>query len=47
VVQGGEYAIPSAKLMDRREEYASELVATLNFIKPTFNEDMRAGHTNM
>jgi hypothetical protein len=41
------FAAPTAKLMERREGYEAELARTLEFIKPTFNEEMRAGHTNM
>jgi hypothetical protein len=42
-----EYAVPTQKLLERREGYEAELARTLEFIKPTFNEDMRSGHTNM
>ncbi len=42
-----EYAGPTATLMARREQYAAELAQALAFTKPTFNEDMRGGHTNM
>jgi hypothetical protein len=41
------YAVTTSKLMDRRDQYGSLLGQALNFIKPTFNEDMRGGHTNM
>jgi hypothetical protein len=44
---GFDYAAPTPKLMDRREAYEAELGQTLAFIKPAFNEDMRAGLTNM
>ncbi len=43
----GEYATPTPTLMARREQYAQELADALAFTKPTFNEDMRGGHTNM
>jgi hypothetical protein len=43
----GEYATPTANLMARQEQYAKELADALAFTKPTFNEDMRGGHTNM
>lgn len=43
----GEYATPTAALMGRRAQYEAEVAAQLAFIKPSFNEDMRAGHTNM
>ena len=42
-----EYARPTAKLTDRQGEYQAELAKTLAAIKPTFNEDMRGGLTNM
>jgi hypothetical protein len=35
------------KLMDRRDSYLEQLARTLQFIKPSFNEEMRAGQTNM
>ncbi len=41
------YASASAALMARRPEYEAELAAALAFIKPSFNEEMRGGHTNM
>jgi hypothetical protein len=43
----GEYATPTPTLMGRQEQYAKELADALAFTKPTFNEDMRGGHTNM
>jgi hypothetical protein len=42
-----EYAGPTQALMARREHYAAELAQALAFTKPSFNEDMRGGHTNM
>jgi hypothetical protein len=42
-----EYAAPTETLMTRREQYAKALAEALAFTKPTFNEDMRGGHTNM
>ena len=42
-----EFAAPTEALMSRREQYAGEVAQQLAFIKPAFNEDMRAGHTNM
>ena len=41
------YASASAGLLARRPHYEAELAAALKFIKPTFNEEMRGGHTNM
>jgi hypothetical protein len=41
------FAAPTAKLIERREGYEAELARTLELIKPAFNEEMRAGHTNM
>jgi hypothetical protein len=42
-----EYATPTPKLMEREAAYRGELAQTLLFIKPSFNEDMRSGLTNM
>src|ERR1700733_8443695 len=42
-----EYATPTEALMGHRAQYKAELEHALAFIKPTFNEDMRGGHTNM
>jgi hypothetical protein len=42
-----EYASPTESLMGRHEHYAAQLAEALAFTKPTFNEDMRGGHTNM
>jgi hypothetical protein len=42
-----EYAIPTSKLMGRREQFEAEVAQTLLFIKPSFNEEMRSGLTNM
>jgi len=41
------YASPSAALLANKPHYEAELAAALQFIKPTFNEEMRGGHTNM
>jgi hypothetical protein len=43
----GEWATPTEVLLARRPAYEAELQEALTFIKPTFNEDMRAGNTNM
>ncbi|RXH58739.1 hypothetical protein [Granulicella sibirica] len=42
-----EYAIPTEKLMGNRAQYEVDMADALAFIKPTFNEEMRGGHTNM
>jgi hypothetical protein len=42
-----EYATPTEALMGHRARYVAEVAAALAFIKPTFNEEMRGGHTNM
>jgi hypothetical protein len=42
-----EYAFPTPKLMGRGEQFEAEVAQTLLFIKPSFNEDMRGGLTNM
>ena len=42
-----EFATPTEALMGHREMYLAEMQDALTFIKPTFNEEMRGGHTNM
>jgi hypothetical protein len=42
-----EFGTPSEALMGHREGYEKELAAALQFIKPSFNEEMRSGQTNM
>lgn len=37
----------TAALLERRAEFEATMHAALTFIKPTFNEEMRGGHTNM
>jgi hypothetical protein len=46
-VADAEYGVPTPKLMERREAYLAELAHALQAIKPAFNEEMRAGLTNM
>jgi hypothetical protein len=47
LTQDAEFATPTEALMERREQYRAEVAQQLVFIKPAFNEEMRAGHTNM
>jgi len=47
LVLKGEFAAPTAKLMERAAEYRERLEAALNFARPQFNESMRSGHANM
>ncbi len=47
LAQDTEYATPTEALMGHRESYKAEVAQALAFIKPTFNEEMRGGHTNM
>jgi hypothetical protein len=42
-----EFATPTEALMGHRTKYEAEVAAQLAFIKPSFNEEMRGGHTNM
>jgi hypothetical protein len=42
-----EYASPTAALMGHKAKYDLEVQQALSFIKPSFNEEMRGGHTNM
>ena len=41
------YAISTATLLAEKPKFQAELAAALAFIKPSFNEEMRGGHTNM
>ena len=47
VAEGGEYAAPTVELMKQREKFVAAKDRALAAIKPSFNEDMRGGHTNM
>ena len=42
-----DYAVATPALIAHAEEYNDRLHAALDITKPTFNEEMRAGHTNM
>lgn len=43
----GEYASAAPALMARADEYNAKRDAALAVTRPSFNEEMRAGHTNM
>ncbi len=43
----GEYAKPTEALRAQAEHFRTVMADSLTFIKPTFNEEMRGGHTNM
>src|SRR5438067_10875195 len=43
----GEYAIASARLAAQTDEFVQQMESALARLKPKFNEEMRAGHTNM
>jgi hypothetical protein len=43
----GEFAAATPALMEREEFFRQRLDEALAFTKPAFNEEMRAGHTNM
>lgn len=43
----GEWATATDTLRNQEDKYRAGLEEALIFIKPSFNEDMRAGHTNM
>lgn len=47
LTEGGEWATPTAELRSRHNQYEVEVQEALAFIKPTFNEQMRSGQTNM
>jgi hypothetical protein len=42
-----EYASSTEPLMSHHGEYEAKMAEALAFTRPTFNEEMRAGHTNM
>lgn len=42
-----EFATATEALMGLKPKYDQEVQSALTFIKPSFNEDMRGGHTNM
>ena len=42
-----EYSSPTPTLMQQAESFRNEMASALAFLKPTFNESMRAGQTNM
>ena len=44
---GPEFAIPTPQLMNRAGTFRAEMTDALAFLKPSFNEEMRAGLTNM
>jgi hypothetical protein len=43
----GSWASATAKLQEQQERFEAEVQDGLKFIKPSFNEEMRGGHTNM
>ena len=43
----GDAAAATPALLERAEQYHAKLAEALAATKPTFNEDMRHGHTNM
>jgi hypothetical protein len=43
----GDFATPTAKLIEQGEHFRALLVHALSLTKPEFNEEMRQGHTNM
>jgi hypothetical protein len=43
----GEYAAPTPLLFARAEDFHARMDKALAITKPTFNEEMRAGHANM
>jgi hypothetical protein len=45
--EGGDWAAATPRLLERREHFEAVVQDGLNFIKPSFNESMRSGHTNM
>jgi len=42
-----EYAAATAKLSSQADQFIKQMESALALLKPKFNEEMRAGHTNM
>ncbi len=42
-----EFGVPTDALLGHAEQYQAVLAESLRFLKPSFNESMRAGQTNM
>ena len=47
VDSSGEYAAATDKLASCQDEFITRMESALQLLKPRFNEEMRAGHTNM
>jgi hypothetical protein len=45
--ESGNWAVATDTLRNQEDAYRTIVAEALDFIKPTFNEDMRGGHTNM
>ncbi|MDE3106408.1 MAG: hypothetical protein KGK08_14655 [Acidobacteriota bacterium] len=45
--QGGEFGSPTEALLNQKARFEAEKESALAFTRPTFNEEMRQGHTNM
>jgi hypothetical protein len=43
----GAWAVATDTLRNQEDTYRAQVQEALDFIKPTFNEEMRSGHTNM
>ena len=43
----GDWASATAQLKEQHQRFEADVEDGLKFIKPSFNEEMRAGHTNM
>ena len=43
----GEFATATPQLMEKATEFRARMQAGLDFTRPRFNEEMRAGHANM
>ncbi len=45
--EGSERAVATPKLVEQRAAFEAEIADALHFLKPSFNESMRGGQTNM
>ena len=43
----GDRAVGTAKLIDQQAQFETDMAEAMHFLKPSFNESMRGGQTNM
>ena len=45
--KAGDRAVATAKLLEQQPQFETDLADAMHFLKPSFNESMRGGQTNM